>query len=554
MKVHPAVPNVIAIFTASAVVACATLLIAGCERRAELAAAEAQTLSTQLGTGKPPHGIGGEQSETQAWDATRRFYALRENRPAWIAAGKALPEVVELEGMLRAAEKQGLNPGELGADAIAHRLEDLEAARDPEAAMALELDLSLTLLRYCQRLAFGSPGVSEFDGTWKRNPRKLDIPAVVAHAVGDHDLNRLIAELEPPHPEYQRLKGMLAHYRKLAAESPLVPVPAGRQVLPGASDVQSDAQSGALRKNLIALGDLGADDESLAAAIRRFETRHGLDPDGVPDAAMIAAMNVSLRERVRQIELNMERWRWLPADFGAPYILVNIPGYTLQVLQADETVNLKMRVIVGDDAHRTPVFSGTMTELVFSPFWNIPESIQVREMMPAIIKDPDYFRKKNIEVVRMRGGKSEVLNPSSIEWTQDDSATDVQLRQKPGSNNSLGYVKFLFPNPYNVYLHDTPSDNLFDRLTRDLSHGCVRLEKPVSLAAFVLRDQPKWNDRTIDAAMHAGKETRVALEHPLPVHLVYFTARVGTDGVPQFFQDPYGYDGRQAALASPGAE
>lgn len=562
--------------------------MAGCERQAQLAAAEAQALSTQLATGKPPDGFGVDQRESQAWEATRRFYALRQNRPAWIVAGKALPDVVKLQGILGAAAEQGLDPGELGVADIAHQLQKLKAAGEPEAVMTLELSLSHALLRYSQWVALGRPGVEEIGRTWKLTPRELDIPALVADTLGHHDLDRLTAKLAPPHPEYERLKVMLARYRKLAAENPLVPIQAG----PGETSGEMCAQLEALKSNLIALGDLGAEpggdnnvfkenlpkalarfaeqtatprqeetkpvpgagthssDGSLAAAIRRFEARHGLDPDGVPDAAMIEAMNVPLSERVRQIELNMERWRWLPADLGASYILVNIPGYNLQVLDADEAVAVKMRVIVGDDAHRTPVFSDTMTELVFSPFWNIPESIQVKEMLPAIIKDPNYFKKKNIEVVRTRNGKPEVLNPSSIDWTRDDSAADVQLRQKPGGNNSLGYVKFLFPNRYNVYLHDTPSDNLFDQLTRDLSHGCVRLEQPGSLAAFVLRGQPEWSDRSIDAAMHASQETRVALKRPLPVHLVYLTARVGVDGVPQFFKDVYGYDARRPALAT----
>jgi murein L,D-transpeptidase YcbB/YkuD len=223
----------------------------------------------------------------------------------------------------------------------------------------------------------------------------------------------------------------------------------------------------------------------------------------------------------------------------------------MQVRDAREAVPLKMRVIVGKATNRTPIFSDTVTEVVFSPYWNIPQSIEVKEMLPSIMKDSDFLQKKDIEVVRSVNGQPQVVDPSTIDWANAADAGDFQLRQRPGADNALGFVKFIFPNRHNVYLHDTPNDNLFDKLTRDLSHGCVRLEEPVKLASYVLRDQSEWTPEGIEAAMHAGKERHVALKNPVQVHLVYLTVRVDEDGVPQFFEDVYGYDLRQQALLRP---
>jgi murein L,D-transpeptidase YcbB/YkuD len=250
--------------------------------------------------------------------------------------------------------------------------------------------------------------------------------------------------------------------------------------------------------------------------------------------------------RVRQLELNLERWRWLADELGAPHILVNVPAFELQVRENAEDVALQMKVIVGKEANRTPIFSDEMTEIVFSPYWNIPQSIEMKEMVPKIQADPDFLEKNQMEVVRVRDGKAESV--SSVKWEELAEEGDLRIRQRPGAENALGFVKFLFPNRHNVYLHDTPHDNLFAKLTRDLSHGCVRVEQPTDLARFVLKDQPEWTPERIEAAMHAGKEEHVALKKKIPVHLAYFTIRVGKDGKARTFDDVYGYDARQAQL------
>jgi len=250
----------------------------------------------------------------------------------------------------------------------------------------------------------------------------------------------------------------------------------------------------------------------------------------------------SAADRVSQIELNLERWRWLPEELGERYIIVNIPTFQLEAMEGGKP-SLAMRVVAGNaDETPTPIFSDEMTEVVFSPYWNVPTSILRKETIPAVLQDPGYLYRNNLEVVRA----GQVVSPDSVDWSDPDLR--VQVRQRPGAKNSLGLVKFLFPNKFDVYLHDTPADSLFARVERDFSHGCVRVEKPVELAQWVLRDQPEWTPERIAAAMHAGQEKHVALKRRIPVYIVYATAWVDEKGQLNFADDLYGHDTRQRAL------
>lgn len=246
-----------------------------------------------------------------------------------------------------------------------------------------------------------------------------------------------------------------------------------------------------------------------------------------------------------QILMNLERWRWAPRDLGDRYILVNVPAYQLQVMEGEKPA-LAMRVIVGLPDKRTPLFSDEMTYVVFSPYWNIPAEILKNETLPRVVKDPDFLRRNNIEVVGTSGG--EVIDPEGIDWSDKGSTEGLRFRQAPGEENALGLVKFIFPNHFNVYLHDTPSDRLFFREKRALSHGCIRVEDPVALAEYVLADQETWTDARISAAMQAGTEQAVTLKKTLPVHIGYWTAWVEPDGSVTYTQDPYGFDKAHARV------
>lgn len=242
--------------------------------------------------------------------------------------------------------------------------------------------------------------------------------------------------------------------------------------------------------------------------------------------------------------INLERWRWMPDDFGATHILINIPEYHLYVRENDADV-LDSRVIVGKRGNRTPVFSGTMDTVVFSPYWNIPDTIAAGETVPAVVRDPTYLARNRIDVLRRSASGVERVNPATVDWDNPEAIRDLAFRQRPGAANALGHVKFLLPNPYSVYLHDTPADELFARPGRALSHGCVRVEQALKLAQYVLRNDPEWDEARIDAAMHAGTERSVSLKALLPVHIVYFTAWAGPDGELRTVPDIYDYDARQ---------
>ena len=242
----------------------------------------------------------------------------------------------------------------------------------------------------------------------------------------------------------------------------------------------------------------------LQEAVKRFQRRHGLEPDGVISAATVAQLNVPVAQRIQQIALNLERWRWLPADLGERHILVNIPEFRLEVWDHGQ-VPLSMRVVVGKKDTPTPIFNDQMTHLVFAPYWNVPSDIVKKETVPHALRDPAFLERTNMEVLDKSGN---VVDPASIDM---EHAGAYRFRQRPGASNSLGLVKFMFPNQFNVYLHDTPADSLFARATRSFSHGCVRLEQPDKLAQYVLGDQPSWTPERIDQAMHGGQETTVKL-------------------------------------------
>jgi L,D-transpeptidase YcbB len=251
-------------------------------------------------------------------------------------------------------------------------------------------------------------------------------------------------------------------------------------------------------------------------------------------------LNVPLQARIRQIELNLERWRWLPRELGDPHILVNIPEMRLEIWDGGVTP-IAMRVVVGKPDTQTPIFNDEMTYIVFAPYWNVPSDIAKNETLPEVIRDPGFLDRTNMEVVNASG---ERVDPQSVDLDDPES---YRFRQRPGTSNALGLVKFMFPNQFNVYLHDTPADSLFERASRSLSHGCVRVEEPAKLAAYILRDQPEWTPERIGEAMHAGEERTVKLKHPIPVYLGYWTARVGSDGIVQFRKDVYGIEGRLSA-------
>ena len=285
-------------------------------------------------------------------------------------------------------------------------------------------------------------------------------------------------------------------------------------------------------------------DEGVEEAVKRFQERHGLKPDGLVGPDTRKALNAPVGELVRRIELQLARWRELPEDLGERYLLINIPEYRLRLFEGGR-LSLEMKVIVGQDDWPTPVFSDKVEYVVFNPYWNVPRHIAVRELLPLLKRDPEYLERKNMEV---RLG-SETVDPSSIDWKAYTARTfPYELRQRPGPDNALGLVKFLLPNPYSVYLHDTPTVKLFSEAKRNLSHGCIRVEKPAELVDRLLRGSSPDAGRPLVAGT---KPRWVRMHSPLPIYIVYFTVYVEQNGEVRFFDDIYGYDAEMYARLTP---
>jgi murein L,D-transpeptidase YcbB/YkuD len=345
--------------------------------------------------------------------------------------------------------------------------------------------------------------------------------------------------------DFARLPEAISHYERIAVQGGWPSIVTGPRLELGSVGPRVDV----LRQRLERSGDLQADrrgpngnrfDAALQAAVRRFQARHGLTADGIVGQQTIEALDVSAAERLRQLRANIGRATIAPPATNGRAIVVNIPEYRLRAYDNGQPV-LSMRVVVGNEYNPTPAFDDTMTFLVFRPYWNIPESIALEEMLPQLQRDPRVLKKKGIEAYTGEGEKTRTVDLEKID-AKDFATSGYLLRQRPGPQNPLGNVKFMLPNSYNIYLHDTPSDGLFQATDRNFSHGCVRVANPIELAEFALRGNPEWNGKAIRAAMADGDHRTVSLPQPIPVHIVYRTAWVAPNGVVEFRDDIYRLD------------
>ena len=415
-----------------------------------------------------------------------------------------------------------------------------------------EQRLSRNLLRFLADLHHGRVLAAAVGFHLPHANERLDLPAIVQRLKYEPHMMRAIDALKPQYDGYAQLERALAQYRVLAADTTLPhisPINATVHV----REYYADAAK--LRAFLHALGDLTDSrvakseeltfDDSLSAAVRIFQRRHGMDADGVLTRATVAAMRVTTTARVRQIELSLERWRWLPDTLPARYAIINVPAFRLYLLDNDPHMrapSVSMNVIVGraDDRHDTPVFTGVMNEVVFRPFWEVPFRIARNELVPAIRRDAKYLNRQALEIVGFGRDTTSAYAPTSDNLGRV-AAGALRLRQRPGANNSLGLVKFLFPNEFNVYLHDTPARSLFTRSERDFSHGCIRVQNPLALAEFALAGQAEWTSEKIVNAMQGTRTFGVRMSRPVTVFVLYATA-VAHDGVTYFYNDIYHHD------------
>jgi len=489
-----------------------------------------------------------------------RFYKERFFYPAWTTEDGPLPQA---ESFIQAAEemdKEGLKPGDYPLLAIRALLAEVRqdiARKNPlSPAKLTDLDLRLTdtFLILASHLLAGRVNPETIQAGWQAKRRSADLSALLQDSLGSAQIEKGLKSLIPPHSGYARLRQALGEYRNMAQKGGWAMVPGGPQM--GMGDGGERVRI--LRARLISSGDLGpmADgdddlfDEVLEKGVRKFQERHGLEINGIVDLFTLAALSVPVEERVRQIELNMERWRWLPANLGPRYIQANIANFGLEVVEQDHPV-MTMRVIVGKPGQRTPVFSSRMTHLVLNPHWNVPQSIARKEILPLIQKNPDYLAQNRFQVFQGWGSGRKKVDAKTVDWARVTAENlPYNFRQEAGPMNELGRVKFMFPNKFDVYLHDTPWRGLFARTAREFSHGCLRIEKPIELAEYLLRDDPRWTRESILAAIDKNVDRVVRLPQPIAVHLLYWTAWVDGDGSVQFRNDIHGWDRKQAeALA-----
>jgi murein L,D-transpeptidase YcbB/YkuD len=487
------------------------------------------------------------------WKLVQQVYRDHEYRPIWTAGEKLNGEARDLLETLCHAEREGLRASDYDLSGLRAELTRLHDEKDPapQAIAALDLRLTQRFLDYGADLLAGRLDPQAVDNGWYIRSRRAAIDTLLRASLQSDDFDDMIEPLRPRQREYKDMVKELEHYREIAEKGGWPTVPGGTRLARGSDG----AAVLALRKRLDATDDLrraggkSVFDDDVAAAVARFQERHGIPVDSAAGPSTIRALNVPVEARIRQLELNLERYRWLPSDFGKRYILVNIPDYRLYAYDKGKEA-LTMRVIVGDEyGSATPVFADSMTYLVFRPQWDMPRRILVDEVIPKVRKDIYYLARHGYEVVDPE--RNEVItDPSAIDWSDlDTNEIHFRVRQKAGTGNALGNVKFMFPNQFSVYLHDTPADHLFDLSKRTLSHGCVRVEDPVKLAGYVLARQDDWSEGKIREAIAPPKageavtSITVDLEQPVPVYLVYLTAFM-RDGVLHFRDDPYGKDSR----------
>jgi L,D-transpeptidase YcbB len=483
----------------------------------------------------------------------KEFYDSYGNSLPWVRGMQPTAQAQQIIALLLQADQKGLSAEDYDGPRWTDRLAKLKpASSQPSEADALQFDVALTVcvMRYISDLHIGKVNPKHFDFGLDIQSKKYNLPQFVKTNVVDApDVAAALVQAEPPYPGYQRTIQALHAYLAYAKgyNGPQLPA-IQKTIAPG------DSYAGV--PQLIALlrvvGDLPADASTpadstvyqgpLVDAVKHFQARFGRTADGRITTQTLADLNVPLSTRVRQMQLTLERWRWLPLGLHAAPVVANIPEFRLRAYDENFKVALTMNVVVGKAYdHNTPVFEDSMQYVIFRPYWNVPYSIAKSEYLPKVARDPNYLSAKGFEVVN---SKQEVVasGPVTGDVLQQLRSGKLFIRQAPGPKNALGLVKFIFPNDYSVYMHDTPAQEFFSKTRRDFSHGCIRLEKPADLAVWVLRDNPGWNAERVRAALNGSPNQQVNLARPIPVLIVYATVIVTGDGAVHFYDDIYGHD------------
>jgi L,D-transpeptidase YcbB len=490
------------------------------------------------------------------------LYESLNYAPVWVRDGQTTPQALAVINALQISRLKGLNPEEYDASRWPQRLNTLKNTPvDANTVAHFDAALTVSAMRYISDLHVGRVNPKHFKFGIDVEQKMYDLPQfLMQKLLAASNVPVVLNGVEPPYYGYRRTETALQTHLALADQEHSAPLPEVQKTLaPG------DAYAGAeaLAQRLQLLGDLpqgavgnakpGIYEGALVDGVKHFQTRHGLGADGRLGKDTLRQLNTPLSVRIQQLDDALERWRWLPTDFSPLPVAVNIPEFVLRVFSSDHRVAMRMNVVVGKAVrHETPVFAKDMKYIVFRPYWNVPLSITRGEIIPALEKNSGYLAQKNFEVTD-QSGRIVTSGAVSADILAQLRSGKLLVRQRPGPANSLGLIKFMFPNEYNVYLHSTPAQSLFSQSRRDFSHGCIRLEKPAELAAWLLQDQPQWTPDAVRAAMQSGPDNQqVNLTRPVPVVIIYLTAVVEEDGEVYFFDDIYGHDRSLNAVLAKG--
>ena len=479
-----------------------------------------------------------------------RFYTARDYKPVWVTA-KSESSLLEIGlAFVEGAETEGLDSQDYSLPLL--RKLQQQADQFLPAAIELELRTTYAVMALARDLFRGRFTATAVDPDWHIAQPAFDAVAFLQEAIKTSDLQQSLSRLPPQNTSYRLLKQTLAHYRRIIPyHEGWVHIPHTSSIHPGAIHDsiplirQRITQTYAVDEMTEYNIDLGRNllyyDDELVTAIKAFQAQHSLNADGIIGKNTMQALNTSLTWKIRQLRINMERLRWLPRDLGKRYVLINTAGFRLTAAEQNEPI-LNMKIIVGRDYRSTPSFKGTLSHMVLNPYWTIPTTIAQQDLLPKQQKDPTFFTTANIRVFSSHTRDATAIDPNTIDWHVIKRGFPYVLRQDPGITNALGKIKFMLSNPFNIYLHDTPSKSLFKKDIRTFSSGCIRLEKPLELAAFSLGKESLSTEFLDD--IEGNKTMTMHLRKPLPVYLVYITAWVDEQERVHFSRDIYDRDMR----------
>lgn len=564
----------------SACTACALivlLLVSGCHRhRKSKSAPNTDAYSDNLHQlvekrALPPEKVDTSKVPNLRWpnfsdydSYIQTFYDDRNYEVAWTRDGAPTATATAFIQQFQDAAMKGLIPDDYDAPRWTERVQALND-KSADALSLFDVAMTVNVMRYISDLRIGRVNPSHFNFEVPVQDKKYDLAEFVSDNVVDAtDVPKLIAGIEPDSDDYRKTEQALAHYLDLAKQQsqanadplPMVtkPVSVG-EAYPAVPELwarlqlEGDAPAAA-QSHPAASPDLHSIyNHEVSAAVKNYQHRHGITEDGNLTPQTIKLLNVPMTARVAQLQDSLERWRWLPEPYLHARLMVNLPEFVLRGYDPQHTLDFTMRVVVGQvmGEHQTPVFTHMMKYLVFRPYWNVPVDIARKELVPHMAANRNYLASKNFEVTNNKGV---VLTDYTAKQVAQGA---VMVREKPGPKNSLGLVKFIFPNQYDIYLHSTPAVSLFERSRRDFSHGCIRVQKPIDLAVWVLQGQSDWDEDKVKEAMDSGPDNRtVSLKTPLPIVIFYLTAVVDEDGQTHFFDDIYGYDAEMQKVFAKG--